>query len=436
MSDHPTSHELFEAATQHNATDATDRHIATCLRCQVMITRLREGRLDHVDPSHATVMALRESSPTVTLSATEGAAGELAEGDVWRTHTPASLLVWVRRIVDIDTVEAIPVTLDSDTADNMSLVVGPEHTPWGCEAVLILDYRSHLHIGALAAKVGIIDAQADVQRILDGEDELSVGRIGAPILDPNDQRLEYRDKLRFELSDYAPSSWAQSHPAIPEYFDVPRDELSVRLDGIAFLEWSGFARVVAPGVDLVPCVKCAYLGSVVLVCRLSDAAFLANTERVVDACRSMVAEEDDADAVAVFAADESQASIVVRRADMRPAIGLPSGVPVEPGPYLSDLPLVDILFKHFDRYEFGVSWSADDHMPDIAQRDLGVLASEQVSTSAERVLAKGRAAHQLAKKVGYTRAAGDLSIVEAFVRQAARGDIEAAVQGLIEVEDR
>jgi hypothetical protein len=333
-------------------------------------------------------------------------------------------------------VEAIPLTLDSDISDNMSLVVGPEDTPWGCEAVLLLDYRSHVHVGALAAKVGIIDVSADVQRILDGDAEERAGHIAAPILGPNDQRLEYRDKLRFDLSDYAPSIWADGHPVTPDYWGVPRDELSRRLDGIAFIDWSGLARVIAPGVELLPCVKCAYLGSVVLVCRLTDPTFLANTERVVDACRSMVAEEDDADAVAVFAADQGQASIVVRRADMRSAIGLPSGVPVEPGPYLSDLPLVDILFKHFDRYAFAVSWSADDQMPDVGQRDLGVLASEQVRKSAESVAAKGRAAHQRAKKVGYSQAVDALGAIEAFVLQVARGDLEAAIQGLIEDEDR
>ncbi|MDX6309889.1 MAG: hypothetical protein QOI06_2935 [Nocardioidaceae bacterium] len=435
MSDHPTSHELFEAAA-HNATNATDRHIATCVRCQVLISRLREGRLDQVDPSPATLSALCEASPTVRLSASRTVAREPAEGDVWRTYAPASLLVWVRRIVDDDTVEAIPLTLDSDIADDMSLVVGPEDTPWGCEAVLILDYRTHVHLGALAERVGALDAAADVQLMLGDDTELSVGRVGAPILDPNDQRVEYREKLRFELSNYAPSIWAESHPATPDYWEVPRDELSLRLDGIAFVEWSGFARVVAPGIELVPCLKCAYLDSVVLVCRLSDPAFLASTERVVDACRSMVAEDDDADAVAVFAADARQEAIVIRRADMRSALGLPSGVSVEPGPYLSELPLVDILFKHFDRYAFAISWSANDEMPDVRQRDLGVLASEQVRTSAETVAAKGRAAHQLAKQVGYGKAVDDLGSVEAFVLQAARGDIEAALRGLIEDEER
>lgn len=434
MSDHPTSQELFEAAA-HNSTNATDRHIAACVRCQVLISRLREGPLDQADPSPATLLALRESSPTARLSVIEPAPGEPTEGDVWRTQAPASLLVWVRSVVDDETVETIPLTLDSQVADDQSLVVDAGDTPWGCEAVLILDYRTHVHVGALAQKVGTIEAAADVQLMLSGT-EPSAGRIGAPLVDPNDQRVEYRDNLRYDLSTYAPSSWAESHPATPDYWDLPRDELSLRLDGIAFIEWPGHARVVAPGIELVPCLKCAYLGSVVLVCRLSDPGFLAHTERVVAACRSMVAEEDDADAVAVFAADQGQESVVVRRADMRTAIGLPSGASIEPKPYLRDLPLVDILFKHFDRYAFAISWSASDEMPDVQKRDLGLLASEQVRTSAASVAAKGRAAHQLAKKVGYNNAVKDLSAVEAFVLQAARGDVEAALQGLIEDNDR
>lgn len=435
MSDHPSSKELFEAAA-HNATDVTDSHVATCLRCQVLISRLREGLLGPADPSPATVAALREAAPTVRLSASDEIVHSPAEGDVWRTRAPASLLVWIRRVVDDDTVEAVPVTLDSDVADDMSLVVGSHETPWGCEAVLILDYRSHVHVNALGEKVGAIDAVSAVQDMLDSDVESLASHTGTPILDPNDQRIEYRDKLRFELSNYAPSIWATSHPTTPDYRDVPRDELSLRLDGIAYIEWPGLVRMVAPGIELVPCLKCAYLGSVVLVCSLSDPSYLTNTDQVIDACRSMVAEEDDADAVAVFAATPEQEALVVRRADMRSAIGLPSGAPVAPGPYLSDLPLVDILFKHFDRYAFAISWSADNEMPDIRQRDLGVLASEQVQVSAENVAAKGRAAHQLAKRIGYSSAVQDLGQVEAFLLQAARGEIESALQGLIEDEDR
>ncbi len=435
MSDHPTSQELFEAAV-HNATDATDRHIAACLRCQLLTSRLRERALYSIDPSVLVVSELRESAQSVQVSTLDAPAVQPAEGDVWRTHAPASLLVWVRRLVDIDTVEVVPLTLDPSIADNMSLVVGPEHTPWGCEAVLLVDYRSHVHVRALAARVGSLDVASDVQLLLEGQADQVAGRGGAPILSSIDQRLEYRDYLRFELGVYSPSVWAESHPATPHFWEVPRDELSLRLDGIEFIEWDGFARVVGPAAEVVPCVKCAYLGSVVLICRLTDPAFLVNTERVIDACRSMVADEDDADAVAVFAADEAQGSIVVRRADMRRAIGLPSGELVEPRPYLSDLPLVDILFKHFDRYAFAISWSATDQMPDAGQRDIGVLASEQVRASAASVALRGRAAHQLAKKVGYSKAVNDLSAVEAFVLQVARGDLEAALQGLIEDEDR
>jgi len=435
MSDHLTSQELLEAAA-HNAADVTDRHVATCLSCQVLISRLREGLLGPVDPSPATITALGEVGPTVRLSFSNEIADSPAEGDVWRTRAPGSLLIWIRRIVDDDTVEAVPVTLDPDVADNMSLVVGSHDTPWGCEAVLILDYRTHVHANALAEKVGSIDAATAVRVMLDNDVEPPAGHTGTPILDPNDQRVEYRDKLRFELSTYAPSIWAKSHPPTPDYWDVPRDELSLRLDGITYIEWPGIARMVAPGIELVPCLKCAYLGSVVLVCRLSDPAYLANTDQIIDACRSVVAEEDDADAVAVFAADPRQEALVVRRADMRSAIGLPSGAPVAPGPYLSDLPLVDILFKHFDRYAFAISWSADSEMPDIRQRDLGVLASEQVQVSAKRIAAKGRAAHQVAKKTGYSNAVQDLGPVEAFLLQAARGEIESALQGLIKDEDR
>lgn len=435
MSDHPTSQELFEAAA-HNATDITYRHVATCLRCQVLLSRLREGLVGPADPSPATVAALREAAPTVRLGASNEIAHSPAEGDVWRTRAPGSLLVWIRRVVDDDTVDAVPLTLDSDVADNMSLVVGSHDTPWGCEAVLILDYRTHVHVDALVEKVGSIDAATAVEVMLNNDVEPLAGDTGTPILDPNDQRIEYRDKLRFELSTYAPSIWAKSHPTTPDYWDVPRDDLSLRLDGIAYIEWPGFARMVAPGIEVVPRLKCSYLGSVVLVCRLSDPAYLTNTAQIIDACRSMVAEEDDADAVAVFAATPRQEALVVRRADMRSAIGLPSGASVAPGPYLSDLPLVDILFKHFDRYAFAISWSADSEMPDIRQRDLGVLASEQVQVSAENVAAKGRAAHQLAKKIGYSNAVQDLGSVEAFLLQAARGEIESALQGLIEDDDR
>jgi hypothetical protein len=398
-----------------------------------MVSRLR----DHPDlldvPSPPTSAALVADGPTVIVSSIHPASVEIIEGDVWRTSAPASLLLWIRKLIDSDTVDAVPLTLDPAMADDMALTVSADKTSWDCDTVLLLDYRTHVHTGGLAAKVGTLDAAADVDAVLVGE--ISAGHTSAPsIHDSADQRLEYRDLLRIELSNYAPSIWAETHPPIPQHWNVSREELALRLDGITFAEWSGLPRVLAPGVNLVPCVKSAYLGSVVLICRLTDPDYLANTDLIVRACRSFVSEEHEADAVAVFAAEASQQSIVLRRADMRQAISLPTGELTEPGPYLADLPLVDILFKHFDRYAFASSLTADDEMPEVKQRDLTTLASEQVRAAATRVASSGRAARQIAKQNGYAAAVSNLPSIEAFLLDAARGDIEAALQNLIERE--
>lgn len=434
MSDHSTSQELLAAAA-HGASDVTEPHITTCLKCQVLVSRLREGRLAPAGYSRATLSALRQSSPRVQVN--EVRAGDVAptEGDVWRTQAPGSLLVWVRRIVDADTLEVLPLTLDVEMADSTSLVVEPERTSWDCAAVLLVDYRTHVHLGALAERVGSADAAQGVQTLLAGTTTQSAIRIGPPILDPSDQRLEYRDVLRLQLSSYAPSVWAEDHPPAPSYGEVPKEDLRTRLDGVTFVDWPGVTRLVAPGIELVPCVKSVYLDSVVLVCSISSSVFLSHIEQVVGACLSLVDEEFDADAVAVFVAAEGQESIILRRSDLRSAIGLPSGVRIRPRPYLSGLGVVDILFKHFDRYSFAISWSAYDRMPDVQRRDVPALASEQVRMSADRVAAMGRAAKQSAKRVGYSDAVDRLGAVEAFVLQVTSGDLETALSHLLEDEN-
>ncbi len=438
MTDHPSTDELLTAATG-DAVPETASHLKECRHCQVLVARLRDADAASWDVPSEAPMRLVQASPTIAMTQPKHATNDThpVTGDVWRTETPESLLVWVRKVVSKKTIDVIPLTLDVDLADDRTLIVPASETPWGCGASVFVDMRTHVHVDALKGKLAALDLAEDVQHVIDEEPQQATRPTGTPIASIEDQRLEFREVLRRELDRFVPSSWGRerpdgaSDPVADANLVVPENQLNYRIPGLTFLDISEQSAATTAGT-MTSCRKVACLDAVVLICRLDSTEPLLHLD-VIDvarASRDLVAGEHDATAVAVFQPTPEQPTALFRRADMRPAIGIPSGQPADPVPYLFDLPLIDALFKHFDGYDVGTTWFGPERLTSLAAVDVAKRASRHAAASATAVAKSGRAAIQPPKKAAFGRAHEHVPAIEAFVEEVARGNVEQALAAL------
>jgi hypothetical protein len=438
MTDHPTTDELLAAATGKPSPE-TATHLEDCRRCQVLLARLRDAHAINWDVPAEAPMRLIQASPTIAATHQQPTTSDTlpTTGDVWRTQAPESLLVWVRKPVSERTIDVIPLTLDADLADDRTLIVKASETPWGCDAAVFVDTRTHVHVDALESKLTTLDLAEDVQHVIDDEPQRTTRATGTPMASIEDQRLEYREALRRGLDRFAPSSWGRGNrnsapdPETNTHRSVPEDRLNDRIPGLTFLHVSEKSATTTVGT-MTSCRKVECLDAVVLICRLDSTAPLLQSDvaDVARASRELVASEHDATAVAVFQPTPEQPTALYRRSDMRSAIGIPSGETADPGPYLFDLPLVDALFKHFDGYDVGTTWFGPERLASLAAVDLGKRASRHAAASADTVAKSGRAAIQPPKKAAFGRAHEHVSAIEAFVEAVARGNVEQALAAL------
>jgi hypothetical protein len=438
MTHHPTTDELLAAATG-NPSPETATHLEDCRHCQVLLARLRDAHAVSWDVPAEAPMRLIQASPTIAATHQQPTTRDThpTTGDVWRTQAPESLLVWVRKAVSERTIDVIPLTLDVDLADDRTLIVPASETPWGCDAAVFVDTRTHVHVDALESNLATLDLAEDVQHIIDEEPHGTTRATGTPITSIEDQRLEYREALRRDLDRFAPSSWGRdnrdsaSDPGTDTDRRVPEDQLNDRIPGLTFLDVSERSATTTVGT-MTSCRKVACLDAVVLICRLDSSGPLLRSDvtDVARASRDLVAGEHDATAVAVFQPTPEQPTALFRRSDMRSAIGIPSGQTADPGPYLFDLPLVDALFKHFDGYDVGTTWYGPGRLTSLAAVDVAKRASRHAAASAAAVAKSGSAAHQPPKKAAFGRAHEHVPAIEAFVEAVARGNVEQALAAL------
>ncbi len=435
MTYHPSTDELLAAATG-NAAPETSSHLIECRYCQVLVARLHDANAASWDVPTDAPMRLVQASPNIAITQPRQATTDThpVTGDVWRTETPESLLVWVRKVVSERTIDVIPLTLDVDLADDQTLIVPASETPWGCDASVFVDMRTHVDVGALGSKLATLELAEDVRHIIDEEPHQATRATGTPIASIEDQRLEYRETLRRDLDRFAPSSWGRDHadstsdPETDTDRFVPEDQLNDRIPGLTFLDVSEQSAATTVGT-MTSCRKVACLDAVVLICRLDSTAPLLRTDvtDVARASRHLVAGEHDATAVAVFQPTPEQPTALFRRSDMRHAIGIPSGQTADPVPYLFDLPLVDALFKHFDGYDIGTTWFGPERLTSVAAVDVATRASRHAAASAVAVAKSGRGAIQPPKKAAYGRAHEHVPAIESFIEAVAHGNVEQAL---------
>jgi hypothetical protein len=135
-----------------------------------------------------------------------------AVGEIWRVGGSEAMLVWIRRVLDDGVADVIPVVLDVDLADAESIIVPADATCLGVELAAMVALRTHVHCGAFLAHVDTLDIADDVAEVMaatrEGWSPRRV-RVGPPIVDGRDQRIEYRQAIRDIFGEIMPSVWEE-----------------------------------------------------------------------------------------------------------------------------------------------------------------------------------------------------------------------------------
>lgn len=421
---HPSSSELMAALREPDRAASTLEHLDECLACRVRLSRIRRASGPATASADSLQRIVEASTPLPEVLAdvvSGGQDGEPQPNEIWRVGRSEALLVWVRRVFEDGVADIIPLVLDVELADQESVVVGADATPLAAETAAMVSLRTHIHTGAFINRVGILDIGKHVTEVMTAVREgrrPSGVRVGPPIDDDDDQRLEYRRALRDLLAELSPSAWLEtqddpragaeqraSEPTAnrsPDEIDVIKTDLGERLRGVQCRDLAPHTVTVDAAVRATSVLKVVYLDTAVLVATLHGGSLTAfpETGAVAAACRKMTLIETDVDAVAVAISGGDWQTLLFTTAHMRSAFELPGGAYTGPTATLEGYGLVDTLCKHLEGAM--TAWEVTERASNrIGRTDLHQIVARHASTSIGQITAEGKRARQVAKRTAW-----------------------------------
>lgn len=457
---HPLMRELAAALEQPRQAASTLAHLEECLACAVRFARLQRAS-GPVNASSNSLQRVIEAStllPEALAELTSADRGSDPQPDeIWRVGRSEAVLVWVRKILDDGVADVVPLVLDIELADRESVIIGAEATPLEVELAAMVALRTHIHLGAFINRIGPLDIRKDVTEVMTAVREgrrPSGVRVGPPIEDDDDQRLEYRQALRDVFSELTPSAWDDSERE-PDGESIQRvealadsgpsktaedikSELGERLVGL-FWRAPDSGVMTVGGFGARSIFKVSYLQAAVLIVAL-DAEGLhdfPDPAELAVVCKTMSVQEPDIGAVAIAIPRDGWPTQLFTTASMRSGLVAPSGTQMGPRPVIDGLDMVDTLHKHFE----GVTTPWEVTEP-LSRRGLTVdydeIAARHATEAITQVAAQGSRALQPAKKAAWQNLPDELcEQVASFIVALAGGEApdQALAQLAPEVAD-
>lgn len=139
--------------------------------------------------------------------------GDPQPDEIWRVGRSEAVLVWVRRVFGDGVADVVPLVLDVELADEETILVPAGSTPLQCELAAMTALRTHVDFGAFINRVGTLDIRQEVAEVMaavrEGRHPRGV-RVGPPIVDDWDRRIEYRCAVCDLLAGLSPGAWPAS----------------------------------------------------------------------------------------------------------------------------------------------------------------------------------------------------------------------------------
>jgi hypothetical protein len=425
---HPSSMELLAALRDAARADVLRVHLEQCVACRVRQSRIqREEGIPDTAGTNSIARIVAASTPLPQVLAgivTATRHGSPQPNEVWRVGRDEALLVWVRRIFDDGVADVIPVVLDTELADQETVLMEANATPLGVEAAVMVALRTHIDLDAFLNPVGVVDIGKQVNELMTAVEE---GRrpsgvaVGPVIRDDDDQRLEYRQALRDLLAELSPSAW-QSRPdgsaapmgPVAHMSDNDttgiKNELGERLPGVKCFQVPQNRAEVLTSVEATAVLKVTYLDTAVLVVTLcgDNLVEFPDIRAIAGACRQLCQIESDADAAAVALPNKDWQAILLTTAHMREAYQVPGGESAGPTATMRGYSLVETLFKHLDEFAM-TSWPFVEPATatTVGPTNLHKIATHHAQASIERITAQGKRTVQPAKRTAWSSLPGD-----------------------------
>jgi hypothetical protein len=361
---------------------------------------------------------LVETSPTVPAALHRALLDNLSSaapaiGELWRVGRGEALLVWVRRVLD-DSAAVVPVTFDSDLADEFSLIIPGDESPLGLGLVVMASVEAHVDLRAFLQRIAALPVEDRVETLREARrsrlpipPELPVG---APIVSEQDQRLEYRQVVSDLLADLSPAAFAAETETEPSADGVDVHwlieqlrELTWRRVGLTIRALAVDHVAIDPAHDLLVVAMVKDLDAAVLVAALTGAnpAGVLTQPELARGCGTLLGRYQEADDVAVAIQDEDWTTVVVDPPSTARALEAPSGRFAGPRVTFQPLPLIDALLKHLDARATRWDQVGIPHF-DREPLDLVELGAISAAAAIKRTIAEGRQARTPAKKKAYT----------------------------------
>lgn len=405
---HPLDVDLADLASDSIGPDQRadlERHLSECLLCRIKLRRLsdalRQERTirESLGPGSGSVV-----TPSFTVPGTaipEIAGDRPAAGQIWAAGDDERILLLVIRQVD-DRVFAAPVTLDVLSADDETLVIGAENSPFGMSLAIYPSLAAEVPVSLLVANFGELVAAAEVDRLL-GASYPGTER-GERIAGPTDPRLEFRQMLidRFGALEEIgpdPDTGADAPPPRPEQVASTlvaglRQRRGEACKVHRLASWDDL--VLGYSKSWSPVVAVDEFGTILIV--FDTPSGLSNHADFNTAMAVLT--RFNASAVVVLTTALNDAADIFDAASLNFGIGVPSGQTNPPAPVLSGLAPVDAISKFLDQNS---TWSeaAWSTRGSAVSSDVIATLSRSAVSAIEGIVRQGRRAKIAPKVAGY-----------------------------------
>jgi hypothetical protein len=314
-------------------------HARTCLACSMQLDRIAVGLPDLPDANvRAAASVSVAGSVLAAVAGADRPRSGARPGELWRARARDSdvvMMVWVRARTPKATV-VVPASLDTDYADEHTVIVPAEASPLGLSLALHTAVESAIDPGTLVDRLGLVDAMADVDAaraaFAAGVRPDSV-TVGPSIASPLDERVEYREALARQMADLAPAG------VLPDEADSAREDWwllpEMSASGALLATIQAAVGAAHPNARIVPRsvtgATAEYLRPVALVAELDAFVLVAIIDRdlggseLLAAARDLLGADQLLDAVCFVEPDRPYMAVVVDRRDVVDAIETPSG---------------------------------------------------------------------------------------------------------------
>lgn len=486
--EHATSDELLDLALSQlddSAVSTQDPkrvgdHVAECVACRVRLTRLRRAG-GFEEPSDAVLDRIVADSPGLTDEVrtfiASASSAEPSPGEVWRVGLGDALLVWVRRIVNDSTVDVIPLAFDTEMADSESLFVPALATPLQVPLVALIGVRTHIHRDAFLNKLGVLNISESVEEIMAAAREgrpHAVAHVGPPIQAPGDRRIEFRQLMSDLLGDLSPiaytarlkehgrqegspgevarqrvgsvtiesaSAAVASEPDAARYdqnalFERLTAELTERLDTSVICLPSGHLTQETEAGKFAAFFKVHYIDTSVLVVLFDhEGEHLPEPDQAADGVASILEAEVDVQGIAVASPRDLSRALFMTRANLRPALELPTGTRSAAKATILGHTLVDTLVKFLDGEpaKWEVLERGRAQLPDF---DIRAVARDHAQAALNGVRKTAGRSPQPEKKEAWGSLGDEVAdTVSQFVNAARSGDLSTSLE-ILGLEER